>query len=60
MAMPHTYGFGTFLLGPVLLLVGLKGGGFRVLGIEISAELSTFQRTLAFVLGVALMIIPML
>jgi hypothetical protein len=45
--MPETLQIGEFVLGAVLLLVGLFGGNFKIFGAEISGTAGKFGRTIA-------------
>lgn len=52
--MPNTITIGAFVLGAVLLLLGLAGGQFKIFSAEVNGRAGKFARTLAFVLGVLL------
>lgn len=50
--MPQTLTLGAFILGAILLFIGLVGGGFKLFGAEIPVGISCTNRKIAFTLGI--------
>ncbi|HVZ38331.1 MAG TPA: hypothetical protein VHI13_03570 [Candidatus Kapabacteria bacterium] len=52
--MPQTISLGAFVLGAVLLLVGLVGGRFKIFSAEVESSAGKLARTIATILGICL------
>ena len=52
--MPSNIQLGSFVLGGILLVLGLAGGNIKIFGAEILKEVSTPIRIIAAILGIAL------
>ena len=58
--MPQNIQFGIFVLGGVLILIGILGGGFKLFGAEVFGTVSNpFLRFGAFFFGAILIIVSL-
>jgi hypothetical protein len=55
--MPQSITIAAFVLGAVLLLIGLLGGGFKIFGAEVSGNTGRVSRGIAGAIGVVMIVI---
>jgi hypothetical protein len=56
--MPQTITIGVFILGAILVLIGILGGNFKLFGAEVATTISNpLLRFVAFILGIIFLII---